>query len=327
MRTSHEVFLPNKPNLKIISGNANRPLAEAAAARLGLPLANMSVTRFSDGEVRVKCDESIRGSDAFVIQPTCRPVNDNVMELLVMCDALKRASARRIVPVIPYYGYGRQDRKARGREPITAKLIADLLTTAGAERIFAIDLHAGQIQGFFNLPVDHLPAGPIIAGYLINKGITGDDVVVVSPDVGGVERASLLAHEINAGLAISAKRRPEPNRAEVFEIIGEVEGLTALMVDDMIDTAGSITAGAEALLARGAREVYACCTHAVFSGNAVQRLGDSRIKEVIVTDTIPLPIENRLPKITVLTVAPLLAHVIQRIHKEESVSTLFEDNH
>ncbi len=318
------------PPLKLFTGNANRPLAESVAGWLGQPLVNMTVTRFSDGEVRVRCDESVRGADAFIIQPTCPPVNDNLMELLVICDALKRASARRIVPVIPYYGYGRQDRKAAGREPITAKLVADLLTRAGAERIFAIDLHAAQIQGFFDVPVDHLPAGPIIADYLRGKQLCGDEIVVVSPDVGGVERASYLAEALGARLAIIAKRRPEPNRAEVVEIIGEVEGRVCIMFDDIIDTGGSIAAGAEALVARGAASVYACCTHAVFSGDALARLLEAPLTEVIVTDTIPLatpPATTASPSITVLSVAPLLARVIEQIHNEDSVSTLFENHH
>lgn len=316
--------------LKIFAGNANPELsvqvAKAISLDLGqdIELADCEATRFSDGEVRIQIGENVRGADAFILQPTCPPANDNLMELLVMIDALKRASAQRIVPVVPYYGYSRQDKKDRPREPITAKLVADLLTTAGADRIFSIDLHAQQIQGFFDTPVDHLPAGPILADYMVAKGFTNEETVVVSPDVGGVERASIFARRLNATLAIIAKRRPTPNESEVVEVIGDVDGKQAILVDDMIDTAGSITAGTQALIDRGAKEVYACCTHALLSGPAVNRLANSPITEVVVTDTIPLKPEMQLDKFTVLSVAPLLARVIAHIHENKSISSIFD---
>lgn len=317
-------MLSRDNNLKVFAGNANPQLAQDIARELGVELGKILVTRFSDGETRVRIEESIRGADVFIIQPTCPPVNENLMELLIMCDAFKRASAKRIVPIMPYYGYARQDKKINPREPITAKLVADLIMHAGADRIFAIDLHAGQIQGFFNAPVDHLPAGPLIARDLRSKGLCDGNVVVVSPDVGGVERASLLAEKLGATIAIIAKRRSEPNRAEVLEVIGDVRGKIAIMIDDMIDTAGSITAGAGALKERGAEEVYACATHGILSGKAMQRLSDAPISEIVVTDTIPVPPEKRIPKLRVLSVAPLCAQAIERIHQDESVSTLYE---
>ncbi|MCS6860070.1 MAG: ribose-phosphate pyrophosphokinase [Abditibacteriales bacterium] len=311
-------------NLKVFAGNANPQLAQDIARELGVTLGKILVSRFSDGETRVRIEESIRGADVFIIQPTCPPVNENLMELLIMCDAFKRASAGRIVPIVPYYGYARQDKKINPREPISAKLVADLIRHAGADRIFAIDLHAGQIQGFFDAPVDHLPAGPLIARYLRSKGLYDGNIVVVSPDVGGVERATMLAEELATPLAIIAKRRPEPNRAEVLEIIGDVQGKVAIMIDDMIDTAGSITEGARALKERGAREIYACATHGILSGNAVERLAAAPITEVVITDTIPVPPEKRIPKLTVLSVATLCARAICRIHRDESVSQLYE---
>nr|WP_211204653.1 ribose-phosphate pyrophosphokinase [Ammonifex degensii] len=306
----------------IFSGNANPKLAADICQYLGVPLGDCVVGRFSDGEIFVRINENVRGADVFVIQPTCSPVNENLMELLIMIDALRRASARRITAVIPYYGYARQDRKTRGREPITAKLVANLITAAGARRVLTVDLHAGQIQGFFDIPVDHLPAGPLLAQHLMARGLK--DVVVVSPDVGGVVRARELAKRIGAPLAIIDKRRPEPNEAEVMNVIGPVQGKTAVMVDDIIDTAGTITKGAEALMAWGAKEVYVVCTHPVFSGQAVERLKTPAIKEIFVTDTIPLPPEKRLDKITVVSVAPLLGEVIIRIHEDLSVSKLFD---
>ncbi|MFA4015217.1 MAG: hypothetical protein RUDDFDWM_000295 [Candidatus Fervidibacterota bacterium] len=313
--------MPEMP-LKIFTGNANPQLAEAVAENIGVQLGEILVGRFADGEVRVRILENVRGADVFVIQPTCPPVNENLMELLIMIDAFKRASAGRIVAVMPYYGYARQDRKARPREPISARLVADLLITAGADRAFAIDLHAGQIQGFFNIPVDNLPAGPILANYVREKGLTGNNVVVVSPDVGGVERATIFAHAINAGLAIVAKRRPEAQECEVLTVIGNIKGKTAILVDDMIDTAGSITAAANALVEHGAREIYACCTHALLSGSAVQRLLESPIVEVVVTDTIPVPKEKQIAKLTILSVAELLAEAIIRIHENRSLSEI-----
>lgn len=308
--------------LKVFSGRANPQLAEAVVQHLGMSLGEILVDRFSDGEVRVRILENVRGVDVFIIQPTCPPVNENLMELLIMIDAFRRASAGRIVAVIPYYGYARQDKKVRPREPISAKLVADLLTVAGADRIFSIDLHAGQIQGFFTIPVDNLPAGPILAKYVRERGLADDSTVVVSPDVGGVERATIFARAIRASLAIIAKHRPEAQECEVLDVIGDVRNKRAILIDDMIDTAGSITAGAEALSEHGASEIYACCTHAVLSGSAVQRLEDSPIKEVIVTDTIPLSKEKQISKITVLSVAELLAQAILRIHEHRSVSEI-----
>jgi ribose-phosphate pyrophosphokinase len=278
--------------------------------------------RFSDGEISVYIGESVRGDDVFIIQPLCNPVNDHLMELLIYIDALKRASAKRINAVIPYYGYARQDRKMRARDPITAKLIADLLTTAGADRIICMDLHAGQIQGFFNIPVDHLLSIPIIARYFKQKNIKNG--VIVSPDLGGVTRARELGERLRLPLAIIDKRRPEPNVAEIMNIIGDVEGKEAIMIDDLIDTAGTITMGAEELLRRGAVAVYACCTHPVLSGPAKERLLQSPIKEVVVTNTIPLNNNLKLDKITVLSVASLIGDAIKSIHKEHSVSKLFD---
>lgn len=314
--------MEKKRELKIFSGTANRPLAEEVASYVGLPLGLGETKRFSDGEISVNIEESVRGDDVFVIQPLCNPVNDHLMELLIFIDALKRASAKRINAVIPYYGYARQDRKMRAREPITAKLVADLLTTAGANRVICMDLHAGQIQGFFNIPVDHLLSIPIIARYLKGKNIKNG--VIVSPDLGGVTRARELGERLKMPLAIIDKRRPEPNVAEIMNIIGDVEGKEAIMIDDLIDTAGTITMGAEELLKRGAVAVYACCTHPVLSGPAKERLLKSPIKEVVVTNTIPLKNSIKLDKITVLSVAGLIGEAIKSVHKELSVSKLFE---
>ncbi len=308
--------------LKIFTGNANPALASEICQYLGVPLGISSVTRFSDGEIQVKIEENVRGADVFIVQPTCQPVNENIMELLIMIDALRRASARRITAVMPYYGYARQDRKTRAREPITAKLIANLLTAAGARRVITMDLHAGQIQGFFDIPVDHLPGGPILADYLARCHL--ENVVVVSPDVGGVTRARDLAERIGAPLAIIDKRRPEPNVAEINTVIGPVEGRTAILVDDIIDTAGTITKGAEALMDFGATGVYVACTHPVLSGPAIERLRASVIKEVIVTNTIPISLERRIEKIKILSVAPLLGEAIIRVHEDLSVSKLFD---
>jgi len=312
-------------SLRIFTGNSNPALAGNIARELGLALGKIEVSRFQDGEIRVKVDESARGMDAFIIQSTCAPVNESIMELLIMLDAFRRASARRITCVIPYYGYARQDKKVKPREPVSARLVADLITVAGATRILTVDLHAEQIQGFFDIPVDHLPAGPIIAEYLVKKGLSMADAVVVSPDVGGVVRARALAEMLGTPIAIIAKRRPEPNHAEVIEIIGDVQGRTAVMIDDMIDTGGSITYGATELKSRGASKVYACCTHPVLSGNAVRNLEAAPIEEVVVTDTIPLDSKKQNGKITVLSVAPLLANAIARIHRDQSVSELFRE--
>ncbi|HEX8834840.1 MAG TPA: ribose-phosphate pyrophosphokinase, partial [Abditibacteriaceae bacterium] len=308
----------------IFAGNANPKLARDICECLHQPLGRLITTRFADGEMRCAIDESIRGADVFIVQPTCAPVNDTLMELLILCDAFKRASAQRIVPIIPYFGYARQDKKVRPREPITAKLVADLITLSGADRIFAIDLHAGQIQGFFNVPVDHLPAQPIIAEYLIKKGIYDKNVTIVSPDVGGVERATILAERLGADLAIVAKRRPEPGKVKVIDVIGDVEDQVCVLIDDLIDSGGSITAAANELADRGAKEIYACCTHPVLSGDAVRRIQDSAIKELVVTDTIPIPPDRMIPKITTLSVAKVCAEAIVRIHNDDSVSGMFE---
>ncbi len=308
--------------LKIFSGNANPELAEEIAQYLGLTVGAAKVTRFSDGEIQVKINESVRGADVFIVQPTCAPVNENLMELLILIDALRRASASRITAVTPYYGYARQDRKTRARDPITAKLVSNILTASGARRVITMDLHAGQIQGFFDIPVDHLPGVPILAEYILQCGL--QNIVVVSPDLGGVTRARDLAERIGASIAIIDKRRPEPNVAEVTSIIGSIKNKTVVMVDDIIDTAGTITKGAEALKQRGARDIYVCCTHAVLSEPAIKRLTEAPIKEVIVTNTIPVPKEKLIDKIKILSVAPLLGEAIIRIHEDLSVSKLFD---
>ena len=309
--------------LRIFTGNAHPALAEEIAAYLGLKVGDAFVGVFNNGEIQIMIDESVRGKDVFVIQPTSSPVNDNLMELLIMVDALKRASARHITAVIPYYGYARQDRKTRGREPITAKLIADLLSTAGVTRVVTMDLHAGQIQGFFDVPVDHLFGVPILAEYISSKNIP--DIVVVSPDLGGVTRARQLADRLEAPIAIIEKRRPQPGVAEVMNLIGNVEGKTAVMVDDIVDTAGSLTEGAKALERMGAKQVLACCTHAVLTNPALERIEKSNLTELIVTNTIPVPPEKCSPKIKVLSVAPLFGEAIIRIYSDVSVSKLFDD--
>ncbi len=308
--------------LKIFSGNAHKDLAVEICQYLGVTLGDSNVGRFSDGEITVRINESVRGADVFVIQPTSGPVNEHLMELLVMIDAIRRASARRITAVIPYYGYARQDRKTRARDPITAKLVANLLYAAGARRVITMDLHAGQIQGFFDIPVDHLPGVPILAEYFTQNKI--EDLVVVSPDIGGVTRARDLAERLGVPLAIIDKRRPEPNVAEVTNVIGKIKDKRVIMIDDIIDTAGTITKGAAALLERGAKEIYACCTHPVLSGPAVERLKNSVIKEVVVTNTIPLPQEKMFERVKTLSVAPILGEAIIRIHEDLSVSKLFD---
>jgi ribose-phosphate pyrophosphokinase len=308
--------------LKLFSGNANRPLAEEIAQHLRMRLGDADVSRFSDGEVYVQINENVRGQDVFVIQPTCPPVNDTLMELLVMMDAFKRASARRITAVLPYYGYGRQDRKVMPRVPITAKLVADLITAAGCHRLLAVDLHAGQIQGFFNIPVDHLfAAPPVIVDYLAKKDL--QDLVLVSPDAGGVERARAIAKRLNAGLAIIDKRRDGPNVALFMYLIGEVKNKDVVVIDDMIDTAGTLIQAVEAVKREGARRVLACAVHGVLSGPALKRIEESPLEEVIITNSVPLTPGKASPKVHVLSVAPLLAEAIRRIHDEESVSTLF----
>lgn len=309
------------PKLKVFTCNSNPKLAEDICRHIGVSLGKANVSRFSDGEIQIHINESVRGADVFVIQSTSEPVNEHLMELLVMVDALKRASAKSINVVIPYYGYARQDRKARARDPITAKLVANLIETAGANRLITMDLHATQIQGFFDIPVDHLLGVPILAEYFLRKGL--EDVVVVSPDHGGVTRARKLAERLKAPIAIIDKRRPQPNVAEVMNIVGAVDGKRCILIDDIIDTAGTITLGANALLENGAKEVYACCTHPVLSGPAIERIKSSPLKELVVTDTILLPPEKRLDKIHILSVAPLLAEAIVRVHEELSVSKLF----
>ncbi len=308
--------------LKIFTGNANPELAKEICDYLGLPLGEAFVGRFNNGEVQIMIDESVRGKDVFIIQPTSYPVNDNLMELMVMADALKRASARHITAVVPYYGYARQDRKTRGREPITAKLVANLMQTAGITRLVTIDLHAGQIQGFFDVPVDHLFGASILAKYINEKNM--EDVIVVSPDLGGVTRARDLADRIGAPIAIIEKKRPEPGVAKVMNLIGDVAGKNCIIIDDIVDTAGSLVEGAKALEEFGAKSVTAAVTHAVLTDPASERIANSNIKELIVTNTIPLPENCNLPNITQLSVAPLLGEAIMRIFHEVSVSNLFD---
>ena len=308
--------------LALFSGNANRPLAEAIAQTLKLPLGDALVSRFSEGEIRVKINEDVRGKDVFIIQPTATPVNDNLMELLILLDAFRRASARRITAVIPYYGYARQDRKDQPRVPITAKLVANLLTVAGADRILTMDLHAGQIQGFFDIPLDHLFAVNTFVEYF--KKLKLKNLVVVSPDVGGIKMARAYAKRLNAPLAIIDKRRVTDREAVVMNILGEVKGKNVVIVDDLVATAGSLVEAVKALKENGAKEIWAAITHPVLSGPAVQRLQNSALKELVVTDTISLPQEKRLSRLKVLSVASLLAEAIRRIHAEESVSSLFQ---
>ena len=308
--------------LKIFSGNANPALAQEICAHLSVPLAKATVKTFSDGEIMVEINENVRGRDVFVVQPTCQPANENLIELLIMIDALKRASAARITAVIPYFGYARQDRKVAPRTPITSKLVADLITTAGAQRVLCIDLHAGQIQGFFNIPVDHLYAAPVVLEDI--KTRFPGDLVVVSPDAGGTERARAFAKRLNAGLAIIDKRRSAANVSEVMHIIGDVEGQTCIIVDDMIDTAGTLCQAAAALKAHGAGDVYATATHPVLSGPALERINESCLKEVLVCNTIPTEEKTKkCSRLRIVSVANLLAESIRRIHDDESVSSLF----
>jgi len=308
--------------IQLIAGNSNSGLAKEIAKFLNVPLAETTVSNFSDGEINVQINENVRGSDVFVVQSTCTPVNNNIMELLLMADALKRASAGRITAVMPYYGYARQDRKAAPRVPISARLVADLLEVAGIDRLLTIDLHAGQIQGFFDIPVDHLYAAPVIVDYV--KKAYQNDLVIVSPDAGGVERARAFAKRLNASLAIIDKRREKANVSQVMHVIGEVRGKNAILLDDMIDTAGTITQAAAALKENGAKRIVAACAHAVLSGPALDRINNSALEEVIVTNTIPM--DNNVAKckkLTVLSVANLLGDAIRRIHEESSVSSLF----
>jgi ribose-phosphate pyrophosphokinase len=307
--------------LKVFTGSAHRALGESIARFLGVPLGRAHLARFSDGEVWFQIQDNVRGADVFVVQPTAPPVNENLMEMLLMLDAFKRSSASRLTAVVPYYGYARQDRKDKPRVPISAKLVADLLSTAGSDRILTMDLHAAQIQGFFDIPVDHLFAAPVIMDYVMSLNLP--DLTVVSPDAGGVERARAYAKRLDATLAIVDKRRDQPNVAEVHNVIGEVEGRTALIVDDIVDTGGTLAKVAEAIKAAGAREVLASSSHAVLSGDAIQRMARSPLSKLIVTDSIALAPEKRIDKIVVLSIAELLAKAIRNIHEETSVTSLF----
>lgn len=310
-------------NVRLFALNSNEPLAKSVADKIGLPLSKASVSHFADGEIKVTIDESVRGCETYVIQSVSDPVNTNLMELLIMVDALRRASAAKINVVMPYYGYARQDRKARSREPITAKLIANLLEMDKIDRLITIDLHAAQVQGFFDIPVDHLMGAPLLAEYFIKEGVA-KDAVVISPDHGGVTRARALAEFLKSPIAIIDKRRPRANVAQIMNIIGDVKGKKCIMIDDMIDTAGTITLGAQALIDAGAKEVYASCTHAVLSGPAIERLDNSPIKEVVVTDSIQLPKEKQIDKIKQVSVAPLIGSAIKRINENRPVSPLFK---
>jgi ribose-phosphate pyrophosphokinase len=311
-----------KKNFKMFSLNSNRQLAEEMAKLLGCELGKCSVNQFSDGEIQINIEESVRGSEVFVIQSASEPTNTHIMELLIMIDALKRASAKMINVVMPYYSYARQDRKARSREPITARLIADLLEKTGATRVLTIDFHAPQAQGFFDIPVDHLTGIPILSAYFVKKAL--DDVVIVAPHNGGVVRARKMASWLNAPIALIDRRRPEHDVSEIMNIVGNIEGKNAIIIDDLVDTAKTITTGANALLENGAKAVYACGTHPVLSGEAVSRIESSALKELVVTNTIELPEEKRISKITSLSIAPLLVEAIERIHNEKAVSPLFE---
>ena len=312
-------------NIKIFTGNSHPELANEIADILGVPLGKAKVSTFSDGEISVDIGETVRGADVFLVQSTSSPVNNNLMELLIMIDAFKRASAGRITVVMPYYGYARQDRKAKSRDPITAKLVADLLTAAGAHRVLTMDLHAAQIQGYFNIPVDHLLGSSILAQYFVNKGFDEDeDVVVVSPDLGSVTRARKFADKLHAPIAIIDKRRPKANVSEIMNIIGDIDGKKCILIDDMIDTAGTIANAANALKDLGAKNVYACCTHGVLSGPAFERINNSAIEELVMLNTIKLPEKDDLIKFKSLSVAPLFAEAIKRIYDDEPISKLFE---
>lgn len=318
-------MLSHGNNIKIFTGNSHPELAQEIAKILGIEVGAGDVGTFSDGEISVNIGESVRGADVFIVQSTCSPVNNNLMELLIMIDAFKRASAGRITAVIPYYGYARQDRKAKSRDPITAKLVADLLTTAGADRVLTMDLHAAQIQGYFNIPVDHLVGSPILANYFVDKGLSDqDDVVVVSPDLGSVTRARKFADKLHAPIAIIDKRRPKANVSEIMNIIGDIEGKRCILIDDMIDTAGTITNAANALKELGAKNVYACCTHGVLSGPAFERINDSAIEELVMLNTIKLPEGVDKEKFKSISVAPIFAEAIRRIYDDEPISKLFE---
>ena len=310
-------------DVKIFSCNANPELAEKIAKELDLKVGKAEVSMFSDGEISVNISETVRGSDVFIVQSTSNPVNNNLMELLIMIDAMKRASASRITAVMPYFGYARQDRKSKARDPISAKLVANLIAAAGADRVLTMDLHAAQIQGFFDIPVDHLLGGTSLAQYYLDKFPNREDVVVVSPDLGSVTRARNFAAKLDVPIAIIDKRRPKPNVSEVMNIIGDIQDKKVILVDDMIDTAGTICHGANALAERGAKEVYACCTHGVLSGPAMERIADSAIRELVTLDTIVIPEDKKIDKIKMLSVAPLFAEAIRRIYCDGSVSELF----
>lgn len=316
-------MITHSTEIKLFAGNSNRALAESIAKELKLPLSEVEVGRFSDGEISVHISETVRGRDVFIIQSTCSPVNENLMELLIMIDAARRASAGRITAVIPYFGYARQDRKARSRDPITAKLVADIITSAGADRVLTMDLHAPQIQGFFDIPVDHLLGGPILYKHFAK--MVDDDFMVVSPDVGSVSRARNVATKLNCPMAIVDKRRPKANQIEVMNIIGDVKDKKCLIVDDMIDTAGTICQGAEALFKNGAKEIYACCSHAVLSGPAIERIQNSHITKLVVLDTIPLTEEKKIDKIEVLSVAKLFALAIENIYLDKKMSEIYDN--
>lgn len=311
-----------KDNMMIFALNSNLPLAQKIAERVGVPLSKSSVERFSDGEIQINIEESVRGKDVYLIQSTSAPVNDNLMELLIMIDAVRRASARTINIVMPYYGYARQDRKTRPREPITAKLVADMLQTAGADRVLSLDLHAPQIQGFFDIPVDNLMGAPLLADYFLRHHLE-EGAIVVSPDHGGVPRARRLANFLGTSIAIVDKRRPRANVAEIMNIIGNVKGKRAIIIDDMIDTAGTMTLAAKALIKAGATEVYASATHAVLSGPAIQRLNEAPIKNLILTDSINQPAEKRLDKMQLVSVGPLMGDAIKCIQQHQALSPLF----
>lgn len=313
----------HRSSIKVFTGNANPELAAGIARHMGIPLGKANVSTFSDGEICCEIQESVRGHDVFIIQPLSRPVNNHLMELLIMIDAAKRASAERITAVVPYYGYARQDRKVHPRDPITAKLVADLITTAGATRLLTMDLHAAQVQGYFNIPVDHILGAPILAAHYLERRFDGDDLVVVSPDLGSVSRARQFASRLNAPLAIVDKRRSKANMSEVMNIIGDVEGKRALLVDDMIDTAGTLCGAAAAIAEKGAKEIHACCTHGVFSGPALERLDKSVIEEIVCTDTIRLPSAGPVSKIRVLSMAETFATAIDRIYEQLPISDMF----
>jgi len=316
--------MANDTEVKIFTGNAHPELAKEIVEILGRQLGNADVAQFSDGEISVSITESVRGREIYIIQPTGAPVNDNIMELCIMMDALKRASCGRIHAVIPYYGYARQDRKAKPRDPISSKLVADIIANAGADDVITMDLHAAQIQGYFNIPVNHLEGMPVLAKYFLKKNFDPDELVVVSPDHGSVIRARNFAHYFNCPIAIIDKRRPKANVSEIMNIIGDVNGKICLMIDDMVDTAGTITNAANALVGMGAKEVYAAATHPILSGPAIERIQSSAIKEMVLLNTIPVPKEKQIDKIKILSVAPLFAEAMRRIHNFESISAIYD---